>query len=178
MKKIQSLNAIRFIMIMFIVFSHFDPLASTEETKFLFHAFLKHPTPAVDYFFVLSGFGMMYSYINKGIVLKTSLKELCGFAVTHVRKIYKVYLVALLAGFPLNIIYWRLTNGSVDFQYMVMELAKFILCIPLLQSLSGSTFFSHAFNGVSWFLSCLFCVYIVSPFLLNRLKKTIPIYSL
>lgn len=172
MKKIQSLNAIRFIMIMFIVFSHFDSLASTEETKCLFHAFLKHPTPAVDYFFVLSGFGMMYSYINKGIVLKCSLKDLCGFAVAHVRRIYKVYLITLLAGIPLNIIHLRLANGSIDLQYIVLAIAKLILCIPLFQSLSGSTLFSHAFNGVSWFLSCLFCIYIVSPFLLNRLRKS------
>ena len=33
------------------------------------------------------------------------------------------------------------------------------------------SFFTHAYNGVTWFLSALFCIYLISPILIFILRK-------
>lgn len=43
--------------------------------------------------------------------------------------------------------------------------------IPVLQSATGMSFFTHAHNGVTWFLSALFCIYLISPILIFILRK-------
>ena len=43
--------------------------------------------------------------------------------------------------------------------------------IPVLQSATGMSFFTHAYNGVTWFLSALFCIYLISPILIFILRK-------
>lgn len=51
-----------------------------------------------------------------------------------------------------------------DFQDALLKIViESIPCIFLVQSAIGLKVFSHSFNSVSWFLSTLFCIYILSP---------------
>lgn len=181
MKKIQSLDSIRFFMIMLIVLSHFTLLNQFEETGWLYNKFLSHGGFAVNYFFVLSGFGLMYSYVQKNKNLLLNPTSLVDFAVKHIRKLYGLYVVLLFVCIPYDVISYYDEMGFLGGKFWLNELLKLILCFPLLQSATGMTQFSHAFNGVSWFLSSLFCIYMVCPFLLvnlNKIKRLSSIMSL
>ena len=52
-------------------------------------------------------------------------------------------------------------------------LIKLFSCLLLVQSASGISSISHGINGVGWFLSCLFCIYLISPFLIRKLNKVV-----
>lgn len=61
-----------------------------------------------------------------------------------------------------------------NFRSTVLKLGvKGVPCILLLQSATGLEMFSHAFNSVSWFLSTLFCIYILSPVVMPLLTKSL-----
>ncbi len=54
---------------------------------------------------------------------------------------------------------------------VIKALLKFAGCVPLLQSITGSSYTSHALNAVCWFLSTLFICYMVCPILVNIISK-------
>ena len=59
-----------------------------------------------------------------------------------------------------------------DFQDALLKLIiESIPCIFLVQSAIGLKVFSHSFNSVSWFLSTLFCIYILSPVIMSILTR-------
>lgn len=49
---------------------------------------------------------------------------------------------------------------------------KFLLCGTMMQSLSGMLKFSHAFNGVGWFVSTIFIIYCAAPKMLTFSNKS------
>lgn len=171
MKKIQTLDSLRFFMILFIVLSHFDWLNSFESTQWFYETFMKHAKIPVDYFFILSGFGMMYSFMSKGTLLSLKPSFLFSYGIRHIKKLYWLYIALLIVCIPHAVLSYYCEIGFLGSKFWVGEILKFIFCIPLLQSATGLTSMSHAFNGVSWFLSCLFCIYLVSPILLVCLGK-------
>lgn len=61
-KKIDSLTGARFLAIMMIVFSHFDFLTCNENVWWVYKTFFKNASLGVNYFFMLSGFGLYVSY--------------------------------------------------------------------------------------------------------------------
>ena len=182
--KIQTLDSIRFFMIFLIVMSHFDTMQNFESTCGIYRAFRISAGMAVDYFFVLSGFGMMYSYVNKEPVLSLKPVSLVDFAIKHVKKLYRLYLILLLICIPYDILSYYDVYGNIDIRCFVNEIIKLLFCVPLLQSATGILRLSHALNGVSWFLSSLFCIYVVSPFFLiffgkiNKFKSVITTLAL
>ena len=50
-------------------------------------------------------------------------------------------------------------------------LAQIFTAPSMLQSMTGVTFFSHALNGVVWFFSCLFVIYVFSPIIMITIYK-------
>ena len=52
-----------------------------------------------------------------------------------------------------------------------MAILKFIGCATLLQSVSGSSYTSHALVATTWFLSTLFICYIFCPFLYKKTSR-------
>lgn len=65
MKKINTLTGARFTAIMIIVFAHFEFLEKYGMFGKVYQKFFDNATMGVDFFFMVSGFGMMLSYINK-----------------------------------------------------------------------------------------------------------------
>ena len=66
---------------------------------------------------------------------------------------------------------FALRGSKFSSTFISREVIKLLINIPLLQSATGMTFFTHAYNGVSWFLSALVCIYFVSPILMFTLRK-------
>lgn len=172
MKKIDTLTSLRFFMIMLIVLSHFEFLQRFKESALIYNLFFKNAYFAVDFFFILSGFGMMYSYIARGECAEHfSVNGCLSYAVRHVRKIYKLYAITMLLCIPLYCFYEVKARGIPLDDLLWVEIKKMAISIPLLQSSLGMKAYSHAFNGVAWFLSSIFCIYLVSPILLQWFRK-------
>lgn len=159
-------------MIMLIVLSHFEFLQRFDESGAVYNLFFKNAYLGVDFFFVMSGFGMMYSFIAKGESRDSlSIRGCLNYAVRHVRKIYKVYAITMLLCIPLYCFYEIKARGVPLDDLLWVEVKKMVVSIPLLQSAFGLKAYSHAFNSVTWFLSSLFCIYLISPLLLRWLRK-------
>ena len=150
MERIYQLDGLRFVMIFIIFmghcFSHFLCNYSYGWMKTFFSTGF-----AVDYFFILSGFGIYLNNYNKqvdytNINLIFSLK----YAINKIRKIYPVYVFSMLLYAP--------------FQFSRYFMIIFLISLTLLQSLAFNGSIFHGINGVSWFLSSLFVAYIFCPY--------------
>lgn len=171
-RKIDSLTGARFFAIIIIVFSHFEFLEKYGEFGKFYSSYLHNPTMGVDFFFMLSGFGMMYSSLFKdpnGNNPIGGVKGIINFGKKHIRKIYKFYVFSLLLGIP----YYCLTCGDSIVIGILKSAVYFTFDLTLLQSATGIMAFSHSLNGVCWFLSSLFCIYLFSPLILKFLQKHI-----
>ena len=175
-KKIVSLNGLRFFMIMVIVLIHFEEFV--KNIPVFGNCFVNYFLPlgffATNFFFVLSGFGMMLSNI-KAIPddqLKCcSVKDSIKYGINHVKKIYPVYIITVIYGLIWVFIITAYTN-ELSKSFYLHEIINFLSHVFLLQSATGMSFFTHHYNGVTWFLSALFCIYIISPYLIYFLRKT------
>lgn len=167
-KQINSFTGIRFLMILVIMCSHFEFF---ERTEFAGHywRYLHNATMGVDYFFMLSGFGMMLSYIKNVNVSQINIRSSILFAIKKIKKIYPIYLFSLVISIPYLMI---ITYQNHSLTYIIGAIgAKFCLCLTLLQSATGIMTLSNGINSVGWFLSALFVIYLFSPLLLKAISQ-------
>ena len=172
-RRIESLEGLRFIMIILIVISHQDFLGSVSPINDFFPQYWSFQVLGVDFFFLLSGFGMMQSSCYKvqtGALHFSKVKENISFGINHVKKIYLLYIVTIVVGLGHNVI-MDIINGKTFLSLFLNNTLKLAFVVPLLQSATGTMTFGHAFNGVGWFLSTLFCIYLISPWLIYLLRK-------
>ena len=173
-KKIGSFTGLRFIMIMVIVVSHFEFLENLPSFGVFYQNYLHNATMAVDFFFLLSGFGMMLGNLSriKAEELRfPSAKDCLKYGIRHVKKIYPVYIVTIAFGLCAQITF-AVYKSKIGLSFILKQLLKLFVNIPILQSATGMSVFTHAYNGVTWFLSALFCIYLISPILIYLLRKS------
>lgn len=160
-RTILSLTGMRFVMTMVVVLSHMEFLYASGWND-LYGDYLRNAVPAVDFFFLLSGFGLMLHW-DDAQPAGTFRSALQG-AVRRIRKIYPLYAVTMVLCIPYSMYsYW--SSGETPGQIATAVVRRVVLCVPLLQSCTGIQSYSNAFNGVCWFLSCLFVLYIAFPYL-------------
>ena len=172
-KRIDSLTGARFIAIMMIVINHFEFLGQYGKLGEIYLRFFHSATIGVDFFFMLSRFGMMLSSIKREPNAKANsinVKKLIAFAQRHVSKIYPIYIMMLILGIPYYLMVGYFEYGKKVAAGVLQAAAYLIMDMTLLQSCTGITNLSHSLNGVSWFLSSLFCIYLVSPIVMKWLK--------
>lgn len=163
-KRLDQLDGMRFIMALTIVFSHMEFLFSGiyhYSYGNFYYQYVRNSTVAVDYFFMLSGFGIFYSAVAKQSVQKVSTAWPLSFARGKIKKIYRPYVISLLITVP-YMFYINLQNHSLV-STVVRNGALFCIDLSLLQSLFGTSMISHSFNSVGWFLSALFIAYLLCP---------------
>jgi peptidoglycan/LPS O-acetylase OafA/YrhL len=176
-RRIDSLTGVRFICIMLILFAHLEYLRQYGEPgELIWEYFHSIANIGNTIFFMLSGFGMMLSSIRKdpdGSLTAGGIKESIHFAKTHVHHLYPIYIAFLIAGIP----YFFLNSCIVVHTPFVKVLLETILFFAvdttLLQSATGIRSFSRSLNAVCWFLSCMFCIYLVSPVIMKFLKQKV-----
>lgn len=163
--RIQSLEAMRVFMMCLVFISHLEFLSFYSYGDF-YNSYLHNANLAVDFFFVMSGFGMMNSYLAKSNnkIWINPLK----FALDKIKKIYPVYLISILIALPYTLYLSVMDNGVI--KAIIKTGVKFIMCMSLTQSLLGKKVYSHAINGVAWFLSALFIVYLISPIVMKAVS--------
>ena len=118
-EKIDSLTGFRFVAIMLIVISHLEFIGEYGHIGNVYKTYIHNATLGVDYFFLLSGFGMMLSYQkNNQILLANNIKDCFAYAKKHVRKIYVLYLISMISTIPyyvyMNMNMW---GGTLEILY-------------------------------------------------------------
>lgn len=167
-QRLLQLDGLRFVLICLIVVSHFEFLLESNIFSDFFQHHLQNGRFAVDFFFILSGFGIYYNSQEKEIGF--SVKESVVYAIKKMRKIYPVYLFSLVFGLIHQIS--ATVGSSSHLGRFILEIIAFLFgCLSLTQSLTGMRLFSHAINGVGWFLSSLFICYMLCPLFIHCVKK-------
>lgn len=128
---------------------------------FLFHSglLLKGTFPVV-FFFMLLGFVLYYSYRNR--IKSINFNESINWIITRMKKLYPIHLITFMMSIFIRW-EWILKFEITDI------ISKALLNISLLQSLSREQTFP--FNGLSWFLSTTFILYILAIPLMLLIKK-------
>ena len=137
---------------------------------FLGHFYYFGWTPiSVSVFFILSGFLLTTrknaTYEKYGIA--DSFKE----ALRRISKLYPLHIIMMLVSIPF-VIY---RAGGLFLSDLLIKIGCNVL---LIQSLIPSADINASLNGVSWFLSNIFVLYIIFPFLYRVFKKCRDRFSL
>ena len=120
----------------------------------------------VSVFFVLSGFLMVFTYAGKE--LSTSPGDAFRFSVGKIRKLYLLHIVMMAVAIP-----WEIKKSGLETSAgaVGLWLIKIVSSVSLLQSWVPTWTVFGAFNGVAWFLSAMFFIYFVFPFILKRINS-------
>lgn len=180
-KRVDVLTSLRFIMMVIIVISHFEFLGTNEND--IYYRFFHNSTMAVDFFFMLSGFGLCYSCLfnNKRVQEKNN----CKYAWHRVKKLYVLYIISMLLTIPTIILSSINVLGKSIKSIVVINFFKILIMPSMLQSITGLNSLSHMYNGACWFLSTIFILYMIYPYLekanlkyieKNKNKKQICLY--
>lgn len=158
---IKTLTSLRFYMAIIIFISHLAILPSIN-----FNNYLNNGGYGVIFFFILSGFVMAINYKDK---FEAVTKEnWLTFVKKRIKRIYPLYIFMIMLGLAFEVA----TNSDMwSLQFFLKQGVKLMLCIPMIQTLIPKMSIAQAFNGAAWFLSCLFILYIVTPFILKMLYK-------
>lgn len=171
MKKIQTLDSLRLIMILTIILSHMEFLGGSTESMNVYDMCFHNAYMGVNYFFLLSGFGLTLSFFNRdrlpAMTNLRSIKNILSYARGKVKNSLLLYEVTMIAMLPYELAH---TSG---FRGRITIAIKAGVCSTLLQSATGIKGISHAFNGVCWFFSTLFVLYLLYPILETIVSKIV-----
>ena len=148
-KKIDSLQALRFIACLCI---------------FLHHCYLiKMVYWGVSLFIVLSGFLMCLSYYDRYDAPLSPLVSL-RFSLGKIRKLYLLNVLTMLPVLALDIYMMRFHQTYTP-EYVVTETVLNLLVVQ-----SWSPAYAFSLNGVAWYLSASMFFYFAFPYILRAIK--------
>lgn len=128
---------------------------------FLFHSgLLLKGTFPVTFFFILSGFVIYYSCSFK--IVKFDIKDNIRWIGNRMKKLYPIHLITFIMSVIIRF------NWILKFSIGTIVI-KALLNLSLLQSLDKNQTFP--FNGLSWFLSTTFILYVMAIPLILQIKK-------
>lgn len=171
-KRIRVITPLRGIAIFTIFISHLSFWSESNLNKlFKYISFARF---GVVFFFVLSGFVVAYGYSDKfqGEIQKN---DYLRFIKGRIFKIYPIYIMSLVISAPLVINNLQ-KIGITGIAAIKNIVWKFILSLTLMQSIFPFKGIPHVINGVAWFLSTIFIIYLFVPFILklnSRISKNI-----
>lgn len=121
---------------------------------------------SVSIFFVLSGFLMVYTYIDKNI--ENSFKSYIKFAFTKIKKLYPLHIITMLLAFTREFFLLLYTGGGINL--LAKLFGNLTLNTLLIQSWFFPTQISCSLNGVAWYLSATLFLYFMFPLILHLIK--------
>lgn len=124
----------------------------------------------VEFFFVLSGFLMAYNYWDK-FDKKLTGKETWKFIVNKVKKFYPLLILTILLKAPITLYKYYLEVGGINLEYFGVTISRLIPSIFLFQSYIPNENYYYAFNGVAWFLDVIVLCYLLTPWVINKIRK-------
>ena len=169
--RINSLTGLRAVAMLTIFCSHLNYLDKTA-----FHgiySLIKNGRFGVNFFLVLSGFVLALGYSNK-VNVYDRFQDV-QFVKKRIQKIYIPYLITLLLAIPLYIMTAQTAEGVLDVKLLISRL---IINASMIQSAIPFAKYSASINGVSWFISTIFIIYLLTPGILRLNNKTAKHYTL
>lgn len=152
----MSFTSIRFVWAFSILLCHIY-LSYDDVINFGIFNFLRHGGFGVTHFFMLSGFLV---FMHHGEDYDCGCKIIDGFkyAFFRIRKWYLLHIITMIIGICINL-------GTAHLIY------KVLINILLIQVWKPP--YNYSLNGVAWYLSCLFALYLITPKLLyfNRVIR-------
>lgn len=158
--RIKSFDGLRFIIVLFLICHHFDmfndmALPGWENIMKIF----TEGYFSVNFFFILSGFVIQYSYSDKLINGEVSSKQ---FLLNRVFHIWPLYVMCL---FIALFVY----SGSYAVQYL--KEPDFWVHFTMLQSFVAENTYAFNFNGLAWSISNEMFFYMAFVLLVGMSKK-------
>jgi peptidoglycan/LPS O-acetylase OafA/YrhL len=159
--RLPALTSIRFFAAFHVALFHMKEIGVIRGPGWL-ATFAGIGYVGVSFFFVLSGFILVYTYAGRDIVLR-------DFWQTRFARIYPAYLFALLLTLP----FWifgalKMHIPMFDFGEHHFALATGLVLLLLQSWVPGAAL---SWNAVSWSLSVEAFFYVLFPFLLMRFGK-------
>lgn len=155
-ERIISIDLLRILSMIIIFLFHSNVHISC--TYGIMTTFISQGAVFMDMFFMISGFSLFYTNYKKDM---HSVTEIKNFWIKRIAGIYPVYMVICLI--------YLIFNIDTEF-----SLLKKIIVLPMdmlmLQSSVNGTF-GTLHHGGTWFVSCLFFCYLLSPFLIEVIKQ-------
>jgi len=159
--RLPAITSLRFFAAFHVALFHIDAMGAITGPPWL-KTFAGIGYVGVSFFFVLSGFILVYTYAGRNIVLRE-------FWQTRFARIYPAYLFSLLLSFPF--FYFGAMKMHVPFFAFAEQhftLAA-VLVLLLLQAWVPPA--ALAWNSVAWSLSVEAFFYTIFPFALTRFSK-------
>lgn len=158
--RIKSFDGLRFIIVIFLIFHHFDmfndmALPGWENIMKIF----TEGYFSVNFFFILSGFVIQYSYADKLRNGEVSSKQ---FLLNRIFHLWPLYLLCLF------IALFAYTDGNVA-QYL--KEPHFWVHFTMLQSFVAENTYAFNFNGLAWSISNEMFFYIAFVVLVGMTEK-------
>lgn len=117
-------------------------------------------------FFILSGFVLTYSYINKPIDI--NIKSVCCFAWSKIKRLYLLHILMMFAVAVLDVLP-LLQQGNKEGMLLVLRNVFFHTLLLHDYDITGNI--RNSLNGPTWYYSASLFLYLVFPFLLLVVKK-------
>jgi len=159
--RLPAITALRFFAAFHVALFHINEMGALGGPRW-FKSFAAIGYVGVSFFFVLSGFILVYTYAGREINLR-------NFWQTRFARIYPAYLFSLLLSFPF-FYYGALKMHVPFFAFSEQHFAlASVLVLLLLQSWIPAA--ALAWNSVAWSLSVEAFFYAVFPFALAKYSK-------
>lgn len=121
---------------------------------------------AVTFFFLLSGFGVFYGY--KGRFIKVSRSGYLHFIARRLKKIYPAYILSEAYILIYQFLKW---DKTVSLNIRLLATLKKLLYAASMTQSWIYTKLTLSGNNPAWYISCIFFMYIISPFLLKAIER-------
>lgn len=131
---------------------------------FLYHCKIGDMGPlGVSVFFILSGYLMVYSYLDRVIDGYKGRKYL--FGIRKICKLYPLHIITLISA-VVHIVCYSHFSGGVGYNVL-----KALTNVTLMQTWVPLSAYYYSFNGVSWYLSASLFLYTCFPIIIAKVKK-------
>lgn len=169
-ERINSLTGLRACAMLTIFCSHLSYLAETPYQGL--YSYVRNGRFGVNFFLVLSGFVIALGYSNK-LNINNRSKDV-SFIKKRISKVYTPYLITLLLAIPLYIIKTVYGEG-LNVKLLINRL---IINAAMIQSIIPFDKYSTSINGVSWFISTIFIIYLLTPDIIRLNNKAAKNFTL
>ena len=151
---ISPLTSLRFLFALMVFGAHIYTI-----DPYFDHLFYKEGFVGVNFFFILSGFIIAYTYRDRLLEQKSTLRE---FWVARIARIYPLHLLTL----GISVYVGGYISGD-----LIDWIKHFVANLFLLQPFIPAADYFFSFNSPSWSLGCEQLFYFLFPFIIGCLGK-------
>lgn len=170
-ESITSLTGLRAFAMLTVFGCH---LRYLEETPFQgVYSLIDNGRFGVNFFLVLSGFVLALGYSSR--LNENNLVQDAQFIKKRISKIYIPYLITMILAIPLYVFNGISRDNSLNIQLLVNRL---IINLGMIQSSIPFLKYSTSINEVSWFISTIFVLYLLTPSIIRLNNKAAKHYTL